>query len=135
MVCPSPVQVCVELARVLLHLQDSYDLPSFARLRHAALVSLTVHQPLLLAPYLTSEFYGPHHSTRQRMDILEVCVVACVGSLACLATPTASLFRCSLLQPVNSPSHPPSSLTQHLSPLTHPLPLLHNHKQKHGNRL
>ena len=130
---PSPVQVCVELARALLHLQDCYDLPSFARLRHTALTSLTVHQPLLVAGYLTTEFYSPTHSTRQRMDILEVCCTSRVTHAWPHPLPVP-LLRCCLLQPVSSPPHPPSLLSQHWSPLTHPLPFLHNHKQRHGNK-
>lgn len=69
---PDLTEVCVEVARVLVHLQDSWDMPSFSSLRHTALVSLTVSRPRLLAPYLTTEFYSPNHNIRQRLDILEV---------------------------------------------------------------
>jgi telomere length regulation protein len=69
---PDLSEVCVELARALLHLQDSWDLPSFTALRHSALVSLTTARPRLLAPFLVTEFYSPNHNLRQRLDILEV---------------------------------------------------------------
>jgi telomere length regulation protein len=72
---PAPAdlsEVCVELARVLLHCQDTWAIPSFSSLRHTALVALTTSRPHLLAPYLTTEFYSPNHNTRQRLDILEV---------------------------------------------------------------
>lgn len=69
---PSVPQVCVELARVLLHLTDSYALSDFASLRHKALVALAVTCPSPTAHYLTSEFYAPNYTLRQRMDILEV---------------------------------------------------------------
>lgn len=72
LIVPSIPQVCVELARVLLHLTDSYDLSDFASLRHKALVALAVTCPSPTAHYLTSEFYGPNYTLRQRMDILEV---------------------------------------------------------------
>ena len=62
----------MELARVLLHLTDSYGLSDFASLRHKALVALAVTCPSPTAHYLTSEFYGPNYTLRQRMDILEV---------------------------------------------------------------
>ena len=72
LIVPSVPQVCVELARVLLHLTDSYGLSDFASLRHKALVALAVTCPSPTAHYLTSEFYGPNYTLRQRMDILEV---------------------------------------------------------------
>ena len=65
-------QVCVELAKVLLHLSDQYYLDDFVSLRMSAMVSLAVCSPDLVAPYLTDEFYAPNFSLRQRMDILEV---------------------------------------------------------------
>lgn len=68
------LQVCVELGRVLLHLTDSYALSDFTLLRHRAMVTLVVTCPSPLAHYLTSEFYAPHYTLRQRMDVLEVCV-------------------------------------------------------------
>jgi telomere length regulation protein len=65
-------EVCVDLGRALIHLQDNWDLPSFPALRHSALVSLTTARPRLLAPFLVTEFYSPNHNLRQRLDILEV---------------------------------------------------------------
>ena len=69
---PDLAEVSVELARVLLHLQDSWDLPALPSLRHSTLVALTIARPRLLAPYLTAEFYSSNHNTRQRLDLLEV---------------------------------------------------------------
>ena len=69
---PPFLQVCVELAKVLLHLSDQYYLDEFVSLRLSAMVSLAVCCPELVAPYLTDEFYAPNYSLRQRMDILEV---------------------------------------------------------------
>ena len=66
------LQVCVELAKVLLHLSDQYFLDEFVSLRMSAMVSLAVCCPDLVAPYLTDEFYAPNYSLRQRMDMLEV---------------------------------------------------------------
>lgn len=62
----------MELSKVLLHLSDRYALPEFVSLRHRALVALAVTCPSLVAPYLTREFYGPHYTLRQRMDMLDV---------------------------------------------------------------
>ena len=69
---PDLSEVCVELARALIHLHDSWDIPSFTSLRHSALVALTTTTPTLLAPFLASEFYATNHNLRQRLDILEV---------------------------------------------------------------
>lgn len=65
-------EVCVEIAKVLLHLQDNWDLHAFSSLRHSALVALTTMRPHLLAPFLTTQFYCPNHNIKQRLDILEV---------------------------------------------------------------
>ena len=69
---PTSFQVCQELAKVLLHLSDALALPELPGLRHKALVALAVARPVPLAQYLTTEFYSPHYSLRQRTDILEV---------------------------------------------------------------
>lgn len=82
---PDLSDVCVELARALLHLHDNWDIPSFSSLRHTALVALTTTRPHLLAPFLTVEFYSPHHNVRQRLDVLEVTI-----SLSLSASPEYS---------------------------------------------
>lgn len=62
----------MELAKILLHLSDDYSFEDFSKLRHCAMVALTVLCPDLVTPYLTQEFYAPNYSLRHRMDILEV---------------------------------------------------------------
>ncbi|XP_069859929.1 telomere length regulation protein TEL2 homolog [Dipodomys merriami] len=69
-------EVSVELARVLLHLEDRTCLVGFERLRQRALVLVTVTDPARVAEYLTSQFYALNYSLRQRMDILDVLVLA-----------------------------------------------------------
>lgn len=106
---PSVPQVCVELARVLLHLTDSYALSDFASLRHKALVALAVTCPSPTAHYLTSEFYAPNYTLRQRMDILEVyglCKPSHPHTLTLILTLTLTpshplTFRYSVLQPLS----------------------------------
>lgn len=71
-------QVCVELTKVLLHLNDSFSLDDFLLHRHQTMVALTVSCPDQIAPYLTSEFYSPNYNLRQRIDILEVLSSAAV---------------------------------------------------------
>ena len=88
----------MELARVLLHLTDSYALSDFAFLRHKALVALAVTCPSSTAHYLTSEFYAPNYTLRQRMDILEVCGLCRPSHPHTLTPPT---FRYSVLQPLS----------------------------------
>lgn len=120
---PDLSEVCVEMAKVLLHLHDNWDLDDFSSLRHGALVALTTMRPRLLAPFLTTQFYSPNHNTRQRLDILEVLHHPPSLHLS------GSLSRCSPLQPLSSPPLHKSPLTHsHLSHLT----LLHN-PRNHGN--
>ena len=64
--------VCVELVKVLLHLQDRYSTDKFCELRHNAMVSVTVRCPQQIACYLTEEFYAPNYNLQQRMDMLNV---------------------------------------------------------------
>ncbi|CAL1279349.1 unnamed protein product [Larinioides sclopetarius] len=67
-------EVAVEMAKVMLHMEDKYCSPDFIATRHRILVALTVHCPVLVAEYLTSQFYADDYNIRQRLDILEVIV-------------------------------------------------------------
>uniref|UniRef100_A0A8C5B3V9 Telomere length regulation protein TEL2 homolog n=1 Tax=Gadus morhua TaxID=8049 RepID=A0A8C5B3V9_GADMO len=64
--------VSVQMARVLLHLEDRFSTPGFLSLRHTTMVALAVTDPAPVAKYLTSEFYSLNYSLRQRLDMLEV---------------------------------------------------------------
>nr|XP_036861667.1 telomere length regulation protein TEL2 homolog isoform X3 [Manis javanica]XP_036861670.1 telomere length regulation protein TEL2 homolog isoform X3 [Manis javanica] len=65
-------EVSVELAKVLLHLEEKKSVAGFEGLRQRALVAVTVTDPAQVAEYLTSQFYALNYSLRQRMDILDV---------------------------------------------------------------
>lgn len=69
-------EVSVELAQVLLHLEEKTSVAGFEGLRQRALVAVTVTDPARVAEYLTSQFYAINYSLRQRMDILDVLVLA-----------------------------------------------------------
>ncbi|XP_021522863.1 telomere length regulation protein TEL2 homolog isoform X1 [Aotus nancymaae] len=69
-------EVSVELAKVLLHLEEKTCVVGFERLRQRALVAVTVTDPARVADYLTSQFYALNYSLRQRMDILDVLTLA-----------------------------------------------------------
>uniref|UniRef100_A0A8C6MU84 Telomere length regulation protein TEL2 homolog n=1 Tax=Mus spicilegus TaxID=10103 RepID=A0A8C6MU84_MUSSI len=69
-------EVSVELAKVLLHLEEKTCVAEFEQLRQSTLVAVTVTDPEQVAKYLTSQFYGLNYSLRQRMDILDVLVLA-----------------------------------------------------------
>ncbi|CAH6786629.1 telomere length regulation protein TEL2 homolog isoform X1 [Phodopus roborovskii] len=69
-------EVSVELAKVLLHLEEKTCMAEFEQLRQRALVAVTVTDPEQVAKYLTTQFYGLNYSLRQRMDILDVLVLA-----------------------------------------------------------
>ncbi|XP_026538274.1 telomere length regulation protein TEL2 homolog isoform X1 [Notechis scutatus] len=86
-------EMSVELAKVLLHLEEKSYIEGFVGLRQGALVAVTVADPIRVAKYLTSEFYSLNYSLRQRMDILDV-----------LAVSAQELSR-----PASSPSKPNAS--------------------------
>lgn len=65
-------EVSVELAKVLLHLEDKGSLVHFVHKRHEALVAVTIMDPIPVSQYLTAQFYAMNYSLRQRMDILDV---------------------------------------------------------------
>ncbi|XP_039740813.1 telomere length regulation protein TEL2 homolog isoform X3 [Pteropus medius] len=69
-------EVSVELAKVLLHLEEKTSVVGFEGLRQRALVAVTVTDPAQVAEYLTSQFYAVNYSLRQRMDILDVLTLA-----------------------------------------------------------
>ncbi|XP_069343220.1 telomere length regulation protein TEL2 homolog isoform X3 [Eulemur rufifrons] len=79
LVCKSPEatrEVSLELAKVLLHLEERTCVAGFEGLRQRALVAVTVTDPARVAEYLTSQFYALNYSLRQRMDILDVLTLA-----------------------------------------------------------
>ncbi|XP_025272834.1 telomere length regulation protein TEL2 homolog isoform X1 [Canis lupus baileyi] len=69
-------EVSVELAKVLLHLEEKTSVVGFEVLRQRALVAVVVTDPAPVAEYLTSQFYAINFSLRQRMDILDVLTLA-----------------------------------------------------------
>ncbi|XP_010146306.1 PREDICTED: telomere length regulation protein TEL2 homolog, partial [Eurypyga helias] len=69
-------EVSVELAKVLLHLEEKTCIEDFVELRQRAQVAVLTTDPIPVAKYLTSRFYSLNYSLRQRMDILDVLVLA-----------------------------------------------------------
>ncbi|KAM7091575.1 telomere length regulation protein TEL2 homolog isoform 1-T2 [Ciconia maguari] len=69
-------EVSVELAKILLHLEEKTCIEGFAELRQRTQVAVLTTDPIPVAKYLTSQFYSLNYSLRQRMDILDVLVLA-----------------------------------------------------------
>ncbi|NXI66195.1 TELO2 protein, partial [Anseranas semipalmata] len=69
-------EVSVELAKVLLHLEEKTCIEGFAELRRRAQVAVLTMDPIPVTQYLTSQFYSLNYSLCQRMDILDVLVLA-----------------------------------------------------------
>uniref|UniRef100_A0A8C3XGT9 Telomere length regulation protein TEL2 homolog n=1 Tax=Cyanoderma ruficeps TaxID=181631 RepID=A0A8C3XGT9_9PASS len=69
-------EVSVELAKILLHLEEKTCIEGFVDLRQRAQVAVLTTDPIPVAEYLTSQFYSLNYSLRQRMDILDVLVLA-----------------------------------------------------------
>ncbi|XP_071398605.1 telomere length regulation protein TEL2 homolog isoform X2 [Centroberyx affinis] len=65
-------EISVQLTKVLLHMEDKYNIIDFLILRQATMVALTVTDCIPVTQYLTTEFYSLNYSLRQRLDILEV---------------------------------------------------------------
>ncbi|NXU47843.1 TELO2 protein, partial [Turnix velox] len=69
-------EVSVELAKILLHLEEKTCIENFVELRQRAQVAVLTTDPIPVAKYLTSQFYSLNYSLRQRVDILDVLVLA-----------------------------------------------------------
>ncbi|NXP77150.1 TELO2 protein, partial [Ramphastos sulfuratus] len=69
-------EVSVELAKILLHLEEKTCIEGFVELRQRAQVAVLTTDPIPVAQYLTSQFYSLNYSLRQRVDILDVLVLA-----------------------------------------------------------
>ncbi|NWH78802.1 TELO2 protein, partial [Piaya cayana] len=69
-------EVSVELAKILLHLEEKTCIEGFVELRQRAQVAVLTTDPIPVAKYLTTQFYSLNYSLRQRMDILDVLVLA-----------------------------------------------------------
>ncbi|XP_032859858.1 telomere length regulation protein TEL2 homolog [Tyto alba] len=69
-------EVSVELAKILLHLEEKTCIEGFVEFRQRAQVAVLTTDPIPVAKYLTSQFYALNYSLRQRMDILDVLVLA-----------------------------------------------------------
>jgi len=65
-------EVCIELIKILLHLQDHFSTENFVTLRLRSMVAITTRCPVPVAIYLTEEFYGANYSIIKRLDILDV---------------------------------------------------------------
>ncbi|XP_019327041.1 PREDICTED: telomere length regulation protein TEL2 homolog [Aptenodytes forsteri] len=69
-------EVSMELAKILLHLEEKTCIEGFVELRQRAQVAVLTTDPIPVAKYLTSQFYSLNYSLRQRVDILDVLVLA-----------------------------------------------------------
>ncbi|NXL63384.1 TELO2 protein, partial [Chordeiles acutipennis] len=69
-------EVSVELAKVLLHLEEKTCVEGFVELRQRAQVAVLTTDPIPVAKYLTSQFYSLNYSLCQRTDILDILVLA-----------------------------------------------------------
>uniref|UniRef100_A0A8C3KJN5 Telomere length regulation protein TEL2 homolog n=1 Tax=Calidris pygmaea TaxID=425635 RepID=A0A8C3KJN5_9CHAR len=69
-------EVSVELAKILLHLEEKTCIEGFVELRQRAQIAVLTTDPIPVAKYLTSQFYSLNYSLRQRVDILDVLVLA-----------------------------------------------------------
>ncbi|XP_071796537.1 telomere length regulation protein TEL2 homolog [Asterias amurensis] len=106
-------EVSVAFVKVLLHLEDIYEIDDFTILRHSAMVAATVHCPVMVSEFLTTEFYDRNYNIRQRLDMLEVLAAAAQE----LALPVQETVPSSGLQkqsrPLTSSAPNPSMEAEH----------------------
>ncbi|KAM9426113.1 telomere length regulation protein TEL2 homolog [Pholidichthys leucotaenia] len=95
-------EISVQMSKVLLHLEDKYSVNGFLSLRQTTMVALTVTDPVTVAQYLTTEFYSLNYSLRQRLDILEVLVLA-AQELSRPATDKRDLSICNAASAESTP--------------------------------
>ncbi|XP_037133706.1 telomere length regulation protein TEL2 homolog [Syngnathus acus] len=69
-------EISVQLSKVLLHMEDKYSINGFLALRQATMVAIVVSDCIPVTEFLSTEFYSLNYSLRQRLDILEVLVLA-----------------------------------------------------------
>nr|CAB3266897.1 telomere length regulation protein TEL2 homolog [Phallusia mammillata] len=69
-------EVAAELCKILLNIQNNYALDEFSDTRRNAMALLAAINPEPVAEYLTGEFYSEHYSLQQRIDMLDVIVMA-----------------------------------------------------------
>ncbi|XP_060696648.1 telomere length regulation protein TEL2 homolog isoform X1 [Hemiscyllium ocellatum] len=69
-------EISVQLTKVLLHLEDKFNISGFMGLRQGGLVAITVTDTIPVTQYLTTEFYAVNYSLTQRLDILDVLALA-----------------------------------------------------------
>ena len=59
-----------ELARILVGLQDTFEMEQFQELRHAALIALVASSPEVVTSYLISVYFTGDISIQQRLVLL-----------------------------------------------------------------
>ncbi|XP_072312396.1 telomere length regulation protein TEL2 homolog [Eucyclogobius newberryi] len=69
-------EISVQMTKVLIHIENKFNIDNFLVLRQATMVALMVADCIPVTQYLTSEFYSLNYSLRQRLDILEVLALA-----------------------------------------------------------
>lgn len=68
--------IAIDLTRLLLYLDNQFDIESFEAYRLKALSSLSVAAPDLVVKYLLDNFNEPNKSIKQQLDILQVLVAS-----------------------------------------------------------
>ncbi|XP_020779855.2 telomere length regulation protein TEL2 homolog isoform X2 [Boleophthalmus pectinirostris] len=69
-------EISVQMTKVLIHIENKFNIDNFLALRQATMVALTVTDCIPVSQYLITEFYSLNYSLRQRLDILEVLALA-----------------------------------------------------------
>lgn len=64
-------ELCIEVGKLLLHVEDKYSTSGFEGYRVGALTSLLTREPQKMSSFLIQQFYTSDYSIRHRLDILQ----------------------------------------------------------------
>jgi len=69
-------EMCLEIAKVLLHIEDKYATEGFETLRVRAMTAILQRQPQKVSAFFIDMFYETNFSIRHRLDILQAIRIA-----------------------------------------------------------
>ena len=121
-----------ELARILVGLQDTFEMEQFQELRHAALIALVASSPEVVTSYLISVYFTGDISIQQRLVLLsalgigarelaghEKIVHSLYATRLTLGTHSATIIASLVTSPIPLPHGPSLTTTRSNNDRTH----------------
>ncbi|XP_057311608.1 telomere length regulation protein TEL2 homolog isoform X2 [Hydractinia symbiolongicarpus] len=63
--------VCVEIVKILLHLENEYTILNFYQMKKSAMLAITVRCPKQISEFIAEQFREENYSINQRLDMLD----------------------------------------------------------------